>query len=121
ILGSLLLVLLLRGGLTGTGIRRSCILAAGAGGTFRCLGGDRGFLHPCPRSLRFRPRGCRDRHRRWGRSCRRRCGGGYLLAGALPQAVSSSPHEALGRYQSAALLSPLPPLAGPLSLQPLGV
>jgi hypothetical protein len=41
-----LLVLLLRGRLTGTGTHRSYILSAGAGGTFRCLGGDGGFLHP---------------------------------------------------------------------------
>src|SRR5215217_5433258 len=120
-LGRLLLVLLLRGGLTASGIHRSRALSAGVRGTFRCLGGGGGILHPGSRHLRFRPRGCRGRHRGGGRGCGRRCRGGHLLAGALPQAVSSSPRQALGGYQSAAFPSPFQALDGTYALQPLEV
>jgi hypothetical protein len=114
-----LLVLLLGGRLTSTGIQRSCALAAG--GTFRCLEGGRGFRHPGPRRLRFRRRGCRGRHRRGRRGCGRRYGGGPLLAAALPRVVFSSAHETPRRYQGAALPSPVQALDGTYGLQPLGI
>src|SRR5688572_27098762 len=112
----ILLVLLSRSRLTaGTAIHGSRTSAAGARGTFRWLGGGGGFPHPGLRRLRFGRRGCRGRRRRGG------CGGGHLLAGALPRAVLSSPHRALGRYQGTALPYPFQALDGAYGLQPLGV
>ncbi len=116
----LLLVLLLRGRLTPTGIQRSHPLAARAGGTFRCLGGGGGFPHPGLRRLRFRRRGCRGRHRRGGADAGADADAGTPWPVPFPEPSSRGPTKPLGATKVPPSLTPSALLRAPIVFNPSG-